>query len=345
MNEEQLTRLRNRLQQRKERLKLTEGRFFLPRLHRLLTFLRDEPFFAPILDELESDKKMEEIAGKIGNHKHAVRADNSARELLDSLPSDEEYAAVMYHLLRGAFLPQPWWKLEDIRKFFCVGTHKTGYSGFMRDAIGPLCDYLDERLNEQQAILGLLVRYKKRSEWFNREELQQIADDEKARKGIDKKRAEVEKVLKVDLYRYLHDQGMDFTIEPKSDRGEIDLILNNGGYIEGKVFDNKGRDKNYIIKGFGQLLHYLRQYVQTKGYLLVYQTCKEQLVIEADQLGTIPFVRCGGKTVYILAVDICQYQKSVSQRDHELIRITAEELSKAEAMVDGKADPKPAPTS
>ena len=80
--------------------------------------------------------------------------------------------------------------------------------------ISPLCEYLEERLDEQQAILGLLVRYKKRCEWFNKPALLRIAEDEEAKKGDTKKRAEVEKVLKEDLYRNLYDQGIEFTLNP-----------------------------------------------------------------------------------------------------------------------------------
>ena len=209
------------------------------------------------------------------------------------------------------------------------------YNIFVPEVVKPLCDYLEERLDEQQAILGLLVRYKKRCEWFNKPELFKIAEDEKERKAKNEKgRAEVEKVLKDDLYRYLHDQGIEFTIEPKSDRGEIDVILDQVGegrkYIEGKVFDNKGRKTDYITKGYGQLLHYLRQYTEPAGYLLIYKTCEEQLVIEGDgQIGTIPFVRCDGRTIFVLVVDICEYGKAVSQRVFEPVRITASEFTKA----------------
>lgn len=161
-----------------------------------------------------------------------------------------------------------------------------------------------------------------------------MAKDEQARRGDGKKRAELEKVLKEDLYLYLHDQGIEFTIEPSSDRGEIDLIvdqiLNDLKYLEGKVFDNKSRDKSDIINGFGQLLHYLRQYNAAKGYLLIYKTCEVQLVLEdAEQLGTVPYIYCEGKTIFVVVLDICEYEKGVSQRTYKPVRISAEELRKA----------------
>ena len=77
-------------------------------------------------------------------------------------------------------------------------------------------------------------------------------------------------------------------------------------------------------------LHYLRQYTEPAGYLLIYKTCEEQLVIEGDgQIGTIPFVRCDGRTIFVLVVDICEYGKAVSQRVFEPVRITASEFTKA----------------
>jgi hypothetical protein len=254
-----------------------------------------------------------------------------------SLERDDDYAAYAYNLLHG--IVKESWPLGKIclvmYKADSSGMMQYDYSTFHREVIASLCQYLDERLDEQQAILGLLIRYKKRCEWFNRRELLKTAQGELARTGDEKRRAEVEKVLKEDLYRYLHDQGMEFTIEPQSDRGEIDLILDQIGgdrkYLEGKVFDNQNRDTNYIIKGFGQLLHYLRQYNVAKGYLLIYKTCERQLVIEgADQLGIVPYVHCEGKDIFILVVDVCNYEKSVSQRDYQPLLITAGELRKAD---------------
>ena len=208
------------------------------------------------------------------------------------------------------------------------------YLTFKLEALAPFIDYLDEKLDEQQGMLSVIVRYKKRCEWFNSEALRETADAEKAKAENEKGRAEVEKVLKQDLYRYLHDQGIDFTIEPKAPGSEIDLILDQEAgsrkYLEGKVFDNQHRNSGYLIKGFGQLLRYLRQYNVRDGYLFVYKTCEETLEITgAELLQCIPFIRCDNKTIFVTIIEL-NGAKPASKTTYEPIRISVQELQKAD---------------
>jgi hypothetical protein len=261
-------------------------------------------------------------------------------EFIDSIADDKNYAAYVINLLHGVAKEE--WSLDAICLVMFSGDPSgkmaIDYSTFHKQLIVPFCDYLEEMLDDQQALLGLLVRYKERCEWFAREGLLELIEKEEAAKAAGKtKRAEIEDALKEDLYRYLNDQGINFTIEPYSHKGEIDLILDQKEgtrkYLEGKVFENqKPRDKVFIIKGFGQLLHYLRQYNAANGYLLVYETCEEHLeIVGAEKLGEIPFVQCDdGKVIFILVVDIFPYDKPVSQRDYQPVRITADELCKAD---------------
>jgi hypothetical protein len=340
MNEEMLSRLRGRLKRRTEALKDASGNFYPAMLRRFHDFLASNPVLTPTLEELRRNQCGSEAAlaaKEAGDNPMGgvYPPPQKTPAEVEALDNDADYAAYAYNLVQGVCVED--WQLGNI----CIvvyhadreGRMECDYSTFHEQVIEPLGDYLDERLDEQQAILGLLVRYKHRCEWFNKRALLATAKEED-----EKKRAEVEKVLKEDLYRYLHDQGLEFTLEPKSDKGEIDLIADQTGrdrkYLEGKVFDNAGRNKAYIIKGFGQLLHYLRQYNAVAGYLLVYKTCEQQLVIDgAEQLGAVPFVRCEGKTVFVLVVDICEYEKAVSQRTYQPVRISADELRKADLAV------------
>jgi hypothetical protein len=337
MNEDQLTRLRNRLRRKQERLVASRAMFFLPKLRRFRQFLKDDPILAPILEELRSNATGQSAAKAIAENAPKLGIMPNPREPVDSLSKDDDVAAFVYHLLQGCF--EQGWNFGEINLLWGSNPgNMEDYLTFKPEVIAPFCDYLDDRLDEQQAILGLLLRYKERCEWFNREGLLQIIEDEKTPKTAGTaKRAEVEDALKEDLYRYLHDQGFHFTIEPYSHKGKIDLILDQKGggrkYLEGKVFENKKpRDRAFIIKGFGQLLHYLRQYNAANGYLLVYETCEEHLEIDgAEKLGEIPFVRCDdGKVIFVLVVDIFPYDKPVSQRESKPVRITADELCKAD---------------
>jgi hypothetical protein len=210
------------------------------------------------------------------------------------IANDQDHAAFAYHILRRVEEQEEDFDLIELRAF--PDETRSEHRAFKHDVLMPLCDYLDETLDDIQSVLGLLVRYKKRCEWFNREMLSQAAKEE------DKKDyAAIENTLKEDLYRYLHDQGVEFTIEPYSLRGRIDLILDQKGdkpvYIEGKVFDRVNRNKSYIKKGFGQLLTYMEEHNTNVGYLAIYKVCEERLVFDTGgEVQSIPLIRHEGKT-------------------------------------------------
>jgi hypothetical protein len=310
----------------------------LPKLRRFWRFLIAEPFILPILEELKANqpgKAAAEWANACPVIPMGLPDVDSMRKAVAQLPTEKDHVGFVYHFLDGV---TNWkWDFARINEHVWGGglRNTQAFESFKSEAIGSLCDYLDEQLDGQQSLVGLLVRYKKRCEWFSRSELMKIAEEERAKKHDEGARAEVEDSLKKDLYRYLHDQGFEFTIEPYSHKGRIDLILDqpegSRQYLEGKVFDNQHRNAAYVVKGFGQLLHYLRQFNAPDGYLLVYKTCKEHLVIDrAEILGQIPFVRCEGKTIFVLVVDLCEYQEPVSRRQQDRIAISAELLCRAD---------------
>jgi hypothetical protein len=336
MDDNQLARHRIRLTRKQKRLNDTNGRFFLPKLKRFVAFLKSDPLISPILAELNANSTGRTAAGIVGARgSSSDLLPGDTHDFIDRLDNENDVAAFYYHILQGIYSDTCKFEELNMRIWGSHVPNMTDFTVFKPEVLGTLCDYIADKLDEHEGLVGLLVRYKKRCEWFNRDDLWQIAEKEQARLGDDKKRAEVENTLKLDLYRYLYDQGMDFTIEPYSHRGRIDLILDQREgvrkYLEGKVFDNQNRNAAYISKGFGQLIEYLRQYNAPTGYLLVYKTCKEQLVIDgADKFADIPFVRCEGKVVYFLLVDLCQYDEPVSQRTYKTIRILVEQLTKGE---------------
>jgi hypothetical protein len=73
-----------------------------------------------------------------------------------------------------------------------------------RDAyLEPFYEYLDESLDGQTAVLSLLLKYKRRVEWFDRDEVGKLV-------------ANGERTVAKHLYAYLFDQGLEFHIEPQS---------------------------------------------------------------------------------------------------------------------------------
>jgi len=177
-------------------------------------------------------------------------------------------------------------------------------------------------------MLALLMRYKHRSEWFQREKLWEYSKIERR----------AEKALALDLYSYLYDQGIDFVIEPSSITGEIDLIASQDTddpvLLDAKVFDGEGRGKSYIRKSFNQIYTYTQQYNEPFGYLVIYKTCERDLRFSLKQSGNIPSLVHNHKTIFLITIDIYPHPKPVSQRppiqateiaEKELIEITKEE--------------------
>ncbi len=172
---------------------------------------------------------------------------------------------------------------------------------FRETFLEPFYEYLDDALDHQAAVLSLLVKYKRKVEWFERESLVALASSD-------------ERSLAKHLYAYLFDQGLDFHIEPQSVSGEADLVAPEL-VLDAKVFDGAKRGLPYLANGVHQVHTYARDFNQDVGYLVVYKTCAETMDF-AFPAGShlVPHVCVGGKTVYILVVDICDYGASASKR-------------------------------
>jgi len=198
--------------------------------------------------------------------------------------------------------------------------------------VQPIFDYLIEQLLTRQSVHGALLRYRARSEFYNRVELVEIASLKGERKTDD-----VEQRLKGNLNRYLHDQGIDFVIDPRLERGMIDYILEHAPsesrktYVEAKVFDSKRRNKDYIVQGIGQSLIYARQYRSPEIYLVVYDVAEEDLVFDFPTISFIHQIAFPAVTVMAMVIDVCQHADPVSKRSAAQVRIGQGDLTVAES--------------
>lgn len=192
---------------------------------------------------------------------------------------------------------------------------------------------MDEQLDDQKLILSLLRRYKHKCEWFARDALYSRFKVEQS-KG--------ERILVQHLYEYLHDQGIDFHIEPHSASGEADFVEQQSTddrlVADAKIFDpGGGKGKSYIARGFGQIYRYTRDYNEPFGYLIIYQTSERDLAfaLSGTALST-PYVTYNNKTICLLTVDIFPHDAPASKRgplapveitEGDLIRATVDQFS------------------
>jgi len=238
MDSDYVQNIRYKLQKRLKRLNTADFRGFHWTLLQTWGFLQENDITKGILDDLERRFSVSEqdgdktIAGQpqVG----ATESENDAicywgvKKCVFSGKSGVE-VDVGLRMSRGG-------KADD-----CIEAFRLAY-------VEPLFDYIDEQIDDKRLILALLKKFKHRCEWFHRSKLfAQFKDDT----------GQGEKKLATALYEYLHDQGLQFHIEPQSASGRIDLISAQTGkdrlVADAKLF-NPGRGQTVAIssKDFGR---------------------------------------------------------------------------------------------
>jgi len=179
--------------------------------------------------------------------------------------------------------------------------HEDALNEFREYFLEPFYDYLDDALDQQAAVVSLLVKYKRKVEWFERSALVATA-------------GQSERQLAKHLYGYLFDQGLDFHIEPQSASGEADLVAKDL-ILDAKVFDGARRSAAYLAAGFNQVHTYSRDFNQDAAFIVIYKTCPDAIDFSFSSSGSlVPFLCVAGKTIYFLVIDICEHEDSASKR-------------------------------
>jgi hypothetical protein len=188
----------------------------------------------------------------------------------------------------------------------------------------PFYEYVDEHLDDRNFILHCLERYKRTCEWFERDRLFRMWDAETQRG---------EKLLALDLYRYLFEQGVEFHIEPWSASGEADMVAtqasDNPLIADVKVLNPaRGRGKAYVIRAMQQVYTYTCDYNQPVGYVVIFNTSPTQLRFAlTSPAEPVPRVLFNNKTLFFVVIDIFPHSEPASQRKAvDIVEITEEEL-------------------
>jgi hypothetical protein len=189
---------------------------------------------------------------------------------------------------------------------------------FYEQIVEPLYDYLDERIDDTGAILALLNRYQRRSEWFRRDLLYQRWSNDTARG---------EKILALDLYEYLYDNQIEFHLEPSSLSGEVDLIGAQTGteplLADAKLFNPHANGLTYLKSGFHQIYTYCRDHNQPCGYLVIFNLSPDNLrILTKEQSQSVSYVIHNNKTIFFVVINLYPHDLSASKRGvmkcHEL---------------------------
>lgn len=280
---------------------------------RLVGLIRGNSILNGIIEELESQvqdvKAVKSVAHNIMAEKGApdfkdekafVFCSLYVLELCTKADVGAEFQAAKARCLN------PGNHLEELETFFTVYTE-------------PVVTYLVDQLNNMQYVVSHLIRYKQRVEWFEIEEIKERID-KFGKKDKDHKR-KIESLLNSRLYRYLHDQGVEFYIEPSSAqaRGEVDLISAQGEapqlLLDGKYLEDSSSLKSYTAAAFGQVYHYTQQYNRSSGYIVLFKNIEEEVRFNFPNIDLgVNYIDLNNKRVYFILVNIMYYSKSTSQR-------------------------------
>ena len=178
----------------------------------------------------------------------------------------------------------------------------------------PLYNYLVDQLEAANAMLYLLLRYKRWVEWFESRRLRE-AYNEAGRDG--------EAVLDEDVRRFLFESGVDYPYsQPRSPGGQVDVVAGleteDPLVLEIKVWDSrKGYRENRVRDGLRQVVDYAGKYGKDRGYIVVFNLDTLPLIFVGE---VVPAewparIERGGVTYYFIAVDLAEQKRPPSQRD------------------------------
>lgn len=259
----------------------------------------------------------------------------------------EKFDTIVEDLFRGASIP---FQSEIHQSAFCYqflsycvekcGTYDLhNFSLFQRkdfqetknniieNYISPIIYFLHDKLDKSNSIIYLLEKYKRRTEWFTKENL--LKQYSSADKGY-------EKLLEDDLRLFLFDQGIDYPFStPSSATGRADIVgeieTDDPLVVEIKIFDReKGYGKDRIKDGFSQIVKYVNDYQKDVGYLVIYNMDKAEINLNFLDKSNVfpPEISFNNKKFYFVIIN-CAMQSSASRSGVvQEVEISENELTK-----------------
>lgn len=314
MNAGLIQNLRYKLQKRVRRLNAVSYQHFHATLKQFWSFIHSHPLFVGILNDiLIRFPDVEPHTERQVAYREVVICDDECQN-----------AAFAYVVLKKCVESSDPMIEATVGYSLASGDDEAALEAFRTAFVEPVYEYLDEQMDDQRAILALLRRYKHKCESFQRRRLYDLWHSDTT-KGED--------LLAFHLYEYLHDQGVNVTIEPYSESGKVDMVAAQNTddplIADAKIFNpEKSKGKPYICHGFHQIYQYTLDYNEPFGYLVIFKTCPEDLKFAlAGQEQSVPFVTHNHKTIFLLTIDIFPYEKPASKRGYlKTYEITQDEM-------------------
>ena len=269
----------------------------------------------------------------------AVAASSMSRSGVVHAGHELEEAAIGWHLLKCVSGHADKILASKVGNRYGFGKEVSGVEAFRQVFLLPFCQYVDEQLDEGRLFLYTLRHYKHACEWFNRGELYSLWKEDTAQGELR---------LCVDLYRYLHDNGIEFQFETKTASGRVDLLaepvknqVGEGRVVaDAKIFDpSRSKGKSYITKAFNQTHVYACDYNEPFGYVVIYNVTPQVLDFPSGGSSLFPSASLNGKTIFFIVIDISDSPTASKRKAANVVTISQEDLMQAaEEAESGAAD-------
>lgn len=334
-----IQRSRYVLKARVRRAQTCPEQLFFASCRHLLDWLNGHPIFAPIVASLRSRPPV----GGVDYVRIALTdaRENRSSDIEPQIASTlEDHAAVCLAVVSALAEwedPQDSQSLIHFLHFILTGDERQGKQDealeLIRDvAVVGLYEYLDEQIDARNALYSVLLKYRTRCEWFRRERLREVV------KGLEGKKGE--RALAVDLQEYIFNQGVEFSIEPQSASGEVDLLLRD---VDGRflVIDAKyvapdappSEVKRKIAEGLHQVSRYCSDYGQPNGFLVVFLATSLTPRLPLDESDGLRYLRVKGANVFVVLVAIGDAPSASKSGKAQELLIGREDLLKLVAEI------------
>jgi hypothetical protein len=293
-----LQNVRYKLQKRIRRLNGADFDQFLFLLKEFWIFFCESPLLCAMAQEL---------LARVPAYGESVARVCAREEIFGE--NEAESAAIGYGVLEAySKCDRP----ADLFQFVAIYENDKMLDRFRSRYLDPFYEYLDEHLDDRRYVLYSLLRYKHACEWFRRQRLY-VQWEADTRRG--------EHLLALDMYEYLHEQGIEFHIQPSSASGEPDMISLQSGSSEpliadAKVFNpERNHGKAYLIRGFHQVFRYACDYNEAIGYLIIFNTSPRPIrFILHEATASVPQIVFNHKTIFLLEIDLYPHPDTASKR-------------------------------
>lgn len=289
--------LRTDLQEWKNRLYRSNSEQFSNQIKYFFDNLNSNKQLLGLLQEViisysQKDRNFDEII-KRSNKKLGIQFEDLA-----------DQASFCYQFLKYFILKHDSYELMKYN-FFRRGDYHDSMQRTIDNYISPIVQYLHDKLDKSNAIIFLLEKYKKRTEWFTHKSL--LAQYQNTNKNY-------EQIFEDDLRLFLFDQGIDYPFStPSSPSGRADVIGNldtdDPLVVEIKVFDQKKNyGKNRIKDGFHQVVKYTNDFNKDVGYLVVYNMDAVEIHLNFSEKSNTfpPSIHFNNKVYYFVIINLNQ---------------------------------------